>query len=252
MKLLELIDLQKQFGELMAIDNVNLVISEGEIHGLIGPNGSGKTTLFNLITGFLKPTKGKIIWQGKDITGLSPYNVVKRGIGRSFQANVLLSNHTVLQNVSMACHLHTQIGLFKQFLKTSGASKKEKVVEKKSKELLKLMGLAGMENELAGKLPQGHQRSLGIAIALATEPKLLLLDEPVAGLNSTETNVMMKTIRTIRSRNVTIVLVEHDMKAVMSTCEKITVLNFGQKIAEGLPKEISTNKDVIEAYLGGG
>jgi branched-chain amino acid transport system ATP-binding protein len=252
MKLLELISLRKQFGELVAINNVDLVISEGEIHGLIGPNGSGKTTLFNLITGFLKPTKGKIIWQGKDITGLSPYSVAKRGIARSFQANVLLSSHTVLQNISMACHLHTGMGLFEQFLRTAGVLKKEKAVEKKSKELLGLMGLAGMENEIAGKLPQGYQRSLGIAIALATEPKLLLLDEPVAGLNSTEKNVMMKTIRMIRSRNVTIVLVEHDMKAVMSACEKVTVLNFGQKIAEGIPEEIFTNKDVIEAYLGGG
>lgn len=250
MKILELVGLSKEFGELVAVNDIDLVIEEGEIRGLIGPNGSGKTTLFNLISGFIRPTKGKVIWQGHDITGKSPHTITKKGLARTFQLTTLLKERTALQNVVMACHLHTEMGLFEQFLRRGGAPEKEKKVERKAMAILEAMGIAHVQGEIAGELPHGYQRALGIAIALASDPKLLLLDEPVTGMNPVETRDMMERIKKLRDSGVTILLVEHDMKAVMGTCEKITAMNFGKKIGEGLPEEISKNKDVIEAYLG--
>lgn len=252
MNLIELLGLRKQFGELVAVDDVSLGIEEGEIRGLIGPNGSGKTTLFNLITGFIRPTGGKVIWQGHNITGQSPHAIARKGIARTFQLTTLLKEMTALKNVVMACHLHTNMGLFGQFLRTARTRNKEKAVEEKAMGLLEIMGIAGMKDEIAGELPHGYQRALGIAIALATEPKLLLLDEPVTGMNPVETKEMMDRLKMLRDKGVTIMIVEHDMRAVMGTCEKITVMNFGKKIAEGSPEEVTKNKDVIEAYLGGG
>lgn len=252
MNILELAGLRKQFGELVAVDDIELSIKEGEIRGLIGPNGSGKTTLFNLITGFIRPTRGKVIWQGHDITAQSPHAIAKKGLARTFQLTTLFKDMTALQNVVIACHLHTETGLSQQFLRTARTRNKERAIEEKAMGLLETMGLADVKDEIAGELPHGHQRALGIAIALATEPKLLLLDEPVTGMNPIETRETMDRIRMLRDHGITILLVEHDMRAVMTTCEKITVMNFGKKIAEGIPEEVSKHEEVIEAYLGRG
>jgi len=252
MNILELAGLRKQFGELVAVDDIELSIEEGEIRGLIGPNGSGKTTLFNLITGFIRPTRGKVIWQGHDITAQSPHAIAKKGLARTFQLTTLFKDMTALQNVVIACHLHTETGLSQQFLRTARTRNKERAIEEKAMGLLETMGIADVKDEIAGELPHGHQRALGIAIALATEPKLLLLDEPVTGMNPIETRETMDRIRMLRDRGITILLVEHDMRAVMTTCEKITVMNFGKKIAEGTPEEVSKHEEVIEAYLGKG
>lgn len=252
MSLLELVGLRKQFGELIAVDDVDLAVEEGEIRGLIGPNGSGKTTLFNLVSGFIRPAKGKVIFRGQDITGQSPHAIAEKGLVRTFQLTNLLHESTALQNVVMACHLHIEVGLFEQFLRTARTRKQEKMVEEKAIGLLETMGIAAIKDEIAGELPHGYQRALGVAIALASEPRLLLLDEPLTGMNPAETKDMIDRLKILRQKGITILLVEHDIKSVMGICEKITVMNFGKKITEGSPKEISKNKEVIEAYLGEG
>jgi len=195
MSIIELVGLRKQFGELVAVDDIDLNVEEGEIRGLIGPNGSGKTTLFNLITGFIRPTKGNVIWQGHGITGQPPQIIAKKGLVRTFQLTTLLADMTVLQNVIMAYHLHTEIGLFSQFLKTARTRKREEEMEREAIGLLETMGIADTKDEIAKELPHGYQRALGIAIALATKPKLLLLDEPVTGMNPIETKEMMDRIK---------------------------------------------------------
>ncbi len=251
MKILELRGLRKQFGGLIAVNDVDLELEEGEIRGLIGPNGSGKTTLFNLISGFLQPTKGKVIWRGKDITGKPVHSIVKEGVARTFQLTTLLKAMTALQNVIIGCHLHIEMGLLTQVFGTARRREKESAVVEKAIGLLKTMGIDGIKDEPAGALPHGYQRLLNIAIALASEPQLLLFDEPSTGMNPVETQELMDKIKMLRDvRGITIILVEHDMKAVMGTCEKITVLDFGKKIAEGSPEEVSKSEEVIEAYLG--
>jgi branched-chain amino acid transport system ATP-binding protein len=250
MSLLELVGLRKQFGGLVAVDNISLCIEPGETRGLIGPNGSGKTTMLNLISGFLHPTKGSIIWKGEDITRLPPHVRVKKGIVRTFQLTTLFKEYTALQNVVVGCYFRNKWNPLGEMSGTPAASKNLKVLEEKATGLLEIMGIAHMKDEIAGKLPHGYQRSLGIAIALAAEPELLLLDEPVTGMNPVETRETMARIGEVRDTGVTILLVEHDMKAVMDNCGKITVIDFGEKIAEGSPEEIRHNKEVIEAYLG--
>jgi len=251
MNKLEIRGLRKQFGGLVAVNDIDLELEEGEIRGLIGPNGSGKTTLFNLISGFLRPTKGKVIWRGKDITGNPAHSIVKEGIVRTFQLTTLLKDMTALQNVVIGCHLHIEMGLFEQVFGTARRREKEKALIERAVGLLKTMGIEDVKDEPAGALPHGYQRLLNIAIALASEPKLLLLDEPTTGMNPVETQELMDRIKMLRDESgITIILVEHDMKAVMGTCEKITVLDFGKKIAEGSPEEVSKNEKVIEAYLG--
>ena len=250
MAMLELVGLRKQFGELVAVDDFNLSIEEGELRGLIGPNGSGKTTLFNLITGFLPPSKGKVIWEGKDITREPPHSRVKKGLVRTFQITTLLQDMTALQNVIIAHHIHIGVGPFQLFLGTKMARESENIIEQSALDILETLGIADVKDEIAGNLPHGHQESLALAIAIATKPRLLMLDEPITGMNPVETRNMMQRIRALNESGITILLVDHDMKAVMGTCQKLTVMNFGQKIAEGIPGEIRENKGVIEAYLG--
>jgi branched-chain amino acid transport system ATP-binding protein len=252
MALLELRGVTKRFGGLVAVDNVDLDVEEGEIRGIIGPNGAGKTTLFNLITGNYSVTGGRIKYNGEDITGLSPHEIASRGLVRTFQHTALFNEFTLQKNVSIACHLHAKVMLFGVVAHTPATQQTQRQAEERALEILEFMGLADLKDELAVNLPHGHQRSLGVAIGLAAEPKLLLLDEPVTGMNPAEKQHMVGLIRKVRDRGITIMLVEHDMRTVMGICEKISVLNFGKKIAEGSPEEIIHNQQVIEAYLGAG
>lgn len=252
MALLELREVTKRFGGLVAVDNVDLDIEEGEIRAIIGPNGAGKTTLFNLITGNYPVTEGRIKYNGKDITGLSPHEIASRGLVRTFQQTALFDEFTLLQNVAVACHVHAKVSLFGTIGHTPANQRTQRQAEEMALEILEFMGLAGLKDELAINLPHGHQRSLGVAIGLAAKPKMLLLDEPVTGMNPTEKQDMVDKVRHIRDQGITIVIVEHDMKTVMGVCEKISVLDFGKKIAEGPPEEILRNQQVIEAYLGAG
>jgi len=248
MPLLQLSGVTKRFGGLTAVSDLNMDLNEGEIRALIGPNGAGKTTTFNLISGVYPVTSGKIFYQGKDITKLKPHQIAKMGLVRTFQLTVLYMDFTVLRSVMVARHLHSGLNTGKQLLGIRGRQETEN--KKKSLEIIEFLGLGDLKYELAWNLPHGHQRALGIALALATEPKLLMLDEPVTGMTPVETEHMMGLIRKVRDSGVTILLVEHDMKAVMGLSDYITVMDFGEKIAEGTPAEIAHNEMVIEAYLG--
>lgn len=227
----------KQFGGLAAINNVDLKIEQGMIFGIIGPNGAGKSTLFNLITGLVRPTAGKISFKGADITGFSSYRINRMGIARTFQNIRLFQGMTVMENILA--------GQLQQRLSFAGQN-----MQIKPEELLELLGLAAYRNAFAGELPYGHQRRLEIARALATGSELLFLDEPAAGMNETETSELIFDIRAINERGCTVVVIEHDMRLVMALSERVAVLNFGDKIAEGSANEIRLNPAVVEAYLG--
>jgi len=250
MALLEVRNLSKNFGGLAAISYLSFDVFEGEILGLIGPNGAGKTTLFNVITGFFTPNQGKIFFEGKDISHFKPHQVAQRRVGRTFQLSTLCMRSTVFENVFAGFHLNYKTNFLKAFLRFPSACKEEEALRERAMEILDFMGIAYLRDELARNLPHGHQRTLGVCIALATHPKLLLLDEPMTGMNPEETEIMVGLVKKIRDSGVTIVIVEHDMRAVMKLCDRIMVLSFGQKIAEGIPREIRENQEVIEAYLG--
>jgi len=249
MALLEAHSLSKHFGGLAAVNSLDLTVEGGEIVGLIGPNGAGKTTCFNLLSGFLRPTSGSVVFAGEDITGRRPHRIVARGLVRTFQLATLFQELTVLENVLLGLHLHARMGL-RQLLFSRRIFPPEEI--SLSGEVLEFTGLAAHAEQLARNLPHGYQRALGIAMALAARPRLLLLDEPVTGMNLSESGQVMSLIKKIRDGGTTILLVEHNMKAVMGTCDRIVVLNFGRKLAEGTPAAVSTNADVIAAYLGAG
>jgi len=251
MAMLEVNHLSIQFGGLRAVDGFHLNIEKGELYGLIGPNGAGKTTVFNLLTGVYKPTEGIIRLDGQDITGKSTIEINKAGIARTFQNIRLFKDIPVLDNVKVGLHNHYQYSTLTGILRLPKYFKVEKEMNEKAMEILKVFDLYKEAHLLAGNLPYGKQRKLEIARALATDPKLLLLDEPAAGMNPNETQELMDTIRFVQEHfHMTTLLIEHDMKLVGGICEKLTVLNFGQVLTEGETSEVLNNPQVITAYLG--
>jgi branched-chain amino acid transport system ATP-binding protein len=250
---LEINGLTKVFGGLRAVSNFDITVQQGALDGLIGPNGAGKTTVFNMISGLYVPTEGAIFLNGENTIGLEPFEVTNLGIGRTFQNIRLFQNLTVLDNVRIAYHPHAGYGLADGIRRSGRFDVKERELTERAQDFLAIFGLERLQNEVAKNLPYGEQRRVEIARALASAPKLLLLDEPAAGMNPNEIGRLMEYIHFIRDRfNLTILLIEHQMRLVMNICEKLTVMDFGQVIARGTPKEIQDNTQVIEAYLGRG
>ena len=250
---LEMEKISQEFGGLRALDGVSLSVEDKQIFGIIGPNGAGKTTLFNIITGIYVPIEGNLIFKGQKIDRVAPHNIARLGIGRTFQNIRLFDKLSVLDNVRVGCHGVTHCGFWSGMLGLPASRKEESLILKRSEDLLTTVGLYEKRFEYANNLAYGEQRRLEIARALALQPTLLLLDEPGAGMNSMEKEELMQLIREIRSeRHITILLVEHDMNLVMNICERIAVLDYGRKIAEGTPAEIKQDARVIQSYLGAG
>ena len=251
MAMLEVNNLSIQFGGLHAVDNFQLKIEKGELYGLIGPNGAGKTTVFNMLTGVYKPTDGSIFLDGENITGKKTIDINKHGIARTFQNIRLFHQQSVIDNVKIGLHNEHTYSTLSGILRLPSYRKTEKIMNEKAMELLEVFDLQDEADILASNLPYGKQRKLEIARALATDPKLLLLDEPAAGMNPNETKELMETIRFVRDKfDMTVLLIEHDMKLVSGICEELTVLNFGQVLAQGKTSDVLNNPEVIKAYLG--
>lgn len=250
MAILETSGLTMLFGGLSAVDRLDLTVAEGEIMGLIGPNGSGKTTALNLMTGFLKPTSGSVTYQGEDVTGAEPHELAGSGLVRTFQITTLFENLTVRENVLHGSHLANPTSLVGALTSSRRYRRQCLQMEERTRELLTFVGLEQRIESVASDLSAGEHRYLEIAIALAAKPRMLLLDEPATGLNPEEAAYLMDLIRALRDQGVTVLLVEHNMRLITNICTRITVLNFGAKIAEGTPEEIVGNDDVITAYLG--
>jgi len=248
--MLKLSQVSKRFGGLQVLQDVSFEVPAGKVFGLIGPNGAGKTTVFNLITGLIAPTGGSITFEGQSLPGRKPHQITRLGLGRTFQNIRIFKEMTLLDNVIVGMHAHLDYGVAGLMLSLPSFRQQERAAREKAHELLSWMGLTHKADDIADNLSYGEQRKLELARALATEPKLLLLDEPVAGMNASEKQELMAEIQQIKKRGYTIFMIEHDMRFVMGLCEEIAVLNFGRIIAQGGPDEIKSNPEVIEAYLG--
>ncbi len=251
MALVETKEVSKIFGGLVALDRVSLEVREGEILGILGPNGAGKSTLYNVLSGVYKPEQGGVFLMGEDITGLRPDQIAQKGLVRTFQTNALFKGFTVLENLVAASHLYRRIGFFESLFNMPSNRSKAGAIRERAMEIVEWCGLLHVKDQLAKSLPHGQQRRLGVAIGLACHPKVLLMDEPLTGRSASEVADMLDFIRRIRQGGITLVMIEHRLRAVMEICERIIVLQFGKKITEGSPQEISQNREVIAAYLGG-